>query len=92
MKITNLLGKQFNIKPETIKIKQRSYSDNYTTSRLVYDVTGKKSKRSNDEYVIQTYRSFCEASRCETAIYEEYEYGSDSIYLKDLGVDNGAIL
>lgn len=92
MKITNLLGKQFNIKPETIKIKQRSYSDNYTTTRLVYDVTGKKSKRSNDEYVIQTYRSFCEAVGCTTSIYEEYEYGSDSIYLKDLGVDNGAIL
>ena len=31
-------------------------------------------------------------SACTTSIYEEYEYGSDSIYLKDLGVDKGAIL
>ena len=92
MKITNLFGKRFNIEPETIKINQRSYSDNYTTSRLVYDVTGKKSKRSNDEYVIQSYRSFCEAVGCTTAIYEEYKYGFDSIYLKDLGVDKGDIL
>lgn len=34
MKITNLFGKQFNIKTETIKIKQRSHSDNYTTTRI----------------------------------------------------------
>ena len=92
MKITNLVGKRFNVHPETIKIKQRICSDNYTTTRIVYDVTGKKSKRDSDECVIQTYRSFCDASRCETEIYEEYEYGSDSIYLKDLGVDKGAIL